>query len=205
MESYLDRGVGSHCSWGDGGVSNLIPGDNGSSFLILLTPGALFSWFLQTSPDTPNSAFLINSLFNQTNFSALSISLFNALDLAKFLFPSLWFTRSSWSKSWRSNNSVSCWTKWMNELLLIVLGNVKKYGHESMSPWANCGPMGFSTVILFFERVFIEGAEYRIWTIIDIAIDRVRDCQMNSIWLVVPVLTVVHGHFCIGDFSMLNW
>ena len=207
MDWYQDIGVGGHCNSGEGGVSIFITGDDGSSFLILLTPGGLHSWFLQMSPASPNSAFLINSLFNQTNLSALSVSLLNALNLAKFLFALLWFARSSWSKSWRLNSGVSCWTKWTNELSLIVLGNVKKYFRKSMSPWVNCGPMGCRWAFLFFERVFIEGSEYRIWTIKDIAIGRVRLYQMSSFWYYIRALltVVVQGHFCVGDFLMLVW
>ena len=64
----VDVHEGGYCRGGVGDVSNFIIGDDGSSFLTLITPLGHHSWFLQTSPDTSNSAFLINSLFNQTNF-----------------------------------------------------------------------------------------------------------------------------------------
>ena len=159
MDWYWDSGIGGYCRDGVGGVSIFITGDNGSSLLSLFTPGAHFSWFLQTSPNSPNSAFLINSLFNWTNFSALSVLLCNFLSLAIFPFAPLWFTRSSWSKSQRLNNIVSCWTKWTNELSSIVLCSVKKNFHESMSPWPNCGYMGSCWTSFFFELVFIKGVE----------------------------------------------
>ena len=94
MDWYLDMGMGGHSSWGEGGVSTFNIGDNGSSFFILLTPGALCSWFLQMSPNSPTSVFLINSLFNQTNFSALFVSLFNSFALTKSFFACLWFASS---------------------------------------------------------------------------------------------------------------
>ena len=159
MDWYWERGVGGHSNLGEGGVSTLIIGDDGSSFFILLTPGALPSWFLQTSPNSPRSAFLINSLFYCATFSNLSIILLNSLCLTISLLALLWFTRSSWSRSWRSNSDVSCWTRWTNELSSMVLGNVKKYFHKSTSPWLNCGFMGFWMANYFCERVFIEGVE----------------------------------------------
>ena len=183
MDWYWDSGVGGHSSWGEGGVSNFNIGDNGSSFFILLTPGALRSWFLQMSPVFPNSVFLINSLFNWTNFSFLSISHLNSFALTKSFFTCLWFASSSWVNSWRSNNVVSCWTMWTKELSSRLFGKVKKYCQELISPWPNCGPMGFCWVIFFCGHMFIEGAEWRIWTIIDIAIDRVRDvrCEVSDL------------------------
>ena len=204
MERNCDIDVleGGYCKDGVGGVSNFMTGDDGSSFLILFTPGSCRSWFLQTSPNTPNSAFLINSLFNWTNFSTLSVLLFNFLAITISLFALLWFTRSSWSKSWRLNSSVFCWTRWMYELSSIIFGSVKKYCHKLMSPWPNWGFMGFCCVSFFFEQVFIEGVEWRIWTIIGIALDRVRGYQVTNIWyiFVVSLTVVVQGHFCIRGF-----
>ena len=99
INSYRCGGVGGYCNVGVGGVSIFIIGDDGSSFFILLTPFGLHSWFLQMSPNSPNSAFLINSLFNQTNFSFLSVSLLNSFALAKSFLACLWFSNSSWVKS----------------------------------------------------------------------------------------------------------
>ena len=198
-------GEGGYCNCGVGGVSILIIGDDGSSFFTLHTPFGLCSWFLQTRPDFPSNAFLNNSLFNHTTLSKSFSLRFITLCSANLLFASLWFKMSWWSKSCRSNSDVSCWTKWTYELSSNVLGSAKKYCCESMSPWLNWGPAALRA-FFFCERVFMEGAEWIMWTIIDIARYKARGRQTISIDCTNFVLLTVElqGHCCIADFSMLS-
>ena len=123
---------------GDGSTFICKEGVDGSSFLtftlpILFNPfpSSQYSRFHQMIPCTPASVLLIlcthlNSLFNHINFSASHLILSIFLALAQFFLLFLWSVSSSWSKSWRSNKHVFCYTRWTYELSSIMFWSVKK-------------------------------------------------------------------------------